>query len=204
MFKIFFGGSFDPVHVGHLIVARDVFEDLKVEKIIFVPAFQSPLKEPHRATPKQRLVMLHMATKGEGCFDVSDIEIRRGGISYTVDTAQELLSHLGERPTFLVGADSILTLHMWKDPQRLTQIARFVIADRNKKAQEVKKYFKLNFPSLREERDFFILETRNIDVSSTEIRQRLKEGKSIKWLVPEDVQEYILEKGIYIREPPPA
>ncbi len=204
MLKIFFGGSFDPVHIGHLIIARDVFEDLKVEKIIFVPAFQAPLKEPHWATPKQRLVMLYMATKGEGCFDVSDIEIRRGGISYTVDTAQELFSHLGERPTFLVGADSILTLHMWKDPQRLTQIARFVIADRNKKAQEVKKYLKLNFPSLREERDFFLLETRNIDVSSTEIRQRLKEGKSIKWLVPEDVQEYILEKGIYIRELPPA
>ncbi len=200
MFKVFFGGSFDPVHIGHLIVARDVLEQLRAESIVFIPAFQSPLKEPHVATPKERLEMLSLAVEQEKGFEVSSLEIERGGTSYTVDTAQELFNALGERPTFLVGADSIMTLHLWKDPQKLTKIAKFVIADRYAKAQEVRSYMSSAFPNLKEGEDYMILSTRNIDVSSTEIRKRIREGRSIKWLVPERVEKYILQKGIYIRE----
>lgn len=200
MFKVFFGGSFDPVHIGHLIVARDVLEQLGVESIVFLPAFQSPLKEPHVATPQQRLEMLFLAIEQEKGFEVSNLEIERRGISYTVDTAQELFYTLGERPTFLVGADSMITLHMWKEPKKLTQIAKFVIADRNKRSKDIVDYIKAYFPWLKEGEDFFLLSTRNIDVSSTEIRKRIKEGKSIRWLVPENVEKYILQRKIYLKQ----
>ncbi len=200
MRRIFLGGSFEPVHTGHLWVARDVLEELKPDKIIFVPAFQAPLKEPHQATPQERFEMLSIATEGVKGFEVSHMEIKRGGISYTVDTAQELFINFGERPTFLVGADSILSLHMWKQPQKLIRLAVFIIADRNKRAEDVRNYLRANFPELKEGRDFYILKTRNIDVSSTEVRNRVKVGKSIKWLVPESVESYILEKGLYTKE----
>ena len=201
MFKVFFGGSFDPVHIGHLIVARDVLEQLRAEGIVFLPAFQSPLKEPHIATPQERLEMLFLAIEQEKGFEVSSLEIERQGVSYTVDTAQELFYTIGERPTFLVGADSIMTLHMWKEPQKLTQIAKFVIADRNKKSKDIVDYIKANFPWLKEGEDFFVLSTRNIDVSSKEIRKRISEGKSIRWLVPESVERYIVQKKIYLKAP---
>lgn len=200
MLKVFFGGSFDPVHIGHLIVARDVLEQLGAESIVFLPAFQSPLKEPHVATPQQRLEMLFLAIEQEKGFEVSNLEIERRGISYTVDTAQELFYTLGERPTFLVGADSMITLHMWKEPKKLTQIAKFVIADRNKRSKDIVDYIKAYFPWLKEGEDFFLLSTRNIDVSSTEIRKRIKEGKSIRWLVPENVEKYILQRKIYLKQ----
>ena len=132
MRRVFFGGSFDPIHVGHLIVARDVVEFLKVEKLIFIPTFQAPLKEPHEASPEQRYKMIELAIEGEPHFEVSNIEIKRGGISYTIDTARELFKTLGEKPTFLLGADSVLSLHMWKEAQKLTEIIKLVIVDRNK------------------------------------------------------------------------
>lgn len=201
MFKVFFGGSFDPVHIGHLIVARDVLEQLQAESIVFLPAFQSPLKEPHVATPQQRFEMLSLAIEQEKGFEVSSLEIERRGVSYTVDTAQELFYTLGERPTFLVGADSIMTLHMWKEPQKLTQIAKFVIVYRNKKSKDVVDYIKAYFPWLKEGEDYLLLSTRNIDVSSTEIRKRIKEGKSIRWLVPERVEKYILQRKVYLKVP---
>ncbi len=195
---IFFGGSFDPIHIGHLITARDIAEELRLEKVVFIPAYQAPLKEAHRASPKDRLAMLNIAIRGELIFEVSKMEIERGGVSYTVDTARELLKLFGRKPAFLVGADSMLTLHMWKEPHELVNMATFVIADREGKAEKVKRYIREIFPHLKPGKDFIILRTRNVDVSSTEIRKRLKEGRSIKWLVPEKVEEYILEQKLYI------
>ncbi|MEZ0336999.1 MAG: nicotinate (nicotinamide) nucleotide adenylyltransferase [Aquificaceae bacterium] len=195
--RLFFGGSFDPVHVGHLLVARDVKEALGFEKVIFLPAFQAPLKEPHLASPQDRLTMLKLAIKGLEDFEVSTMEIKRGGISYTVDTAEEIYKNFGERPFFLVGTDSFLSLHLWKEPIKLLSLARFVVVDRDGKGKKVKDYVKENFSSLKEGTDFFLLSIRRIDVSSTEIRERVKEGKSIKWMVPQEVEDYILEKGLY-------
>lgn len=194
---LFFGGSFDPVHVGHLLVARDVKEVLGFKKVIFVPAFQAPLKEPHHASPQDRLTMIQLAIKGFEDFDVSTIEIERGGISYTVDTAEELYETFKDRPFLLVGADSFLSLHLWREPIKLLSLARFVVIDREGKEKKVKDYVKENFPSLKEGSDFFLVAVRRIDLSSTEIRERVKRGKSIRWMVPEEVECYILEKGLY-------
>lgn len=195
--KLFFGGSFDPVHIGHLLVARDVKELLGFEKVVFVPAFQAPLKRPHGANPQDRLAMLRLSIQDLEGFEVSDIEIKRGGVSYTVDTAYELYTLNGEKPFFLIGADSFLSLHLWKEPHRLISLARFVIVDRENQWTRIKDYIRENFPQMKEEVDFHVATVRRIDVSSTEIRERLREGKSIRWLVPQAVEDYINSRGLY-------
>ncbi len=194
---LFFGGSFDPIHIGHLIVGMDVLEKIKAEKLTFIPAYQAPLKDPHQASPEDRLKMIELAIKGYGQFQVSNIEINRGGISYTVDTVTELSKIYGEKPHIVIGADSVLSLHLWKNPQELVSSTCLVIVDRLGKEKEVLRYLKNTFPYLRENRDYILLKARRIDVSSTEIRERVKLGKSIKWLVPESVEDYILSKGLY-------
>lgn len=195
--KLFFGGSFDPVHLGHLLVARDVRESLGFESVVFVPACQAPLKKPHVASPQDRIEMLRLSVEGVEGFEVSDIEIRRGGISYTVDTASELKALTGERPFFLVGADSFLSLHLWKEPHKLVSLARFVIVDRENRWMHLRDYIRENFPQMKEGIDFQVVAVRRIDISSTEIRERLKEGKSIRWLVPQVVEDYIHLKRLY-------
>ncbi len=195
--RVFFGGSFDPVHLGHLLVARDLMEELGIKELVFLPASQSPLKEPHKASPEDRLEMLRLATQGLEGFSISTVELKRKGISYTVDTARTLIQELGERPTFLMGADSALTLHLWKEPDELIKIAKFIVIDRASKGNEVKTYLKERFPQLKKGEDYIIVSIRRVDISSTEVRQRVKEGRSIKWLVPQEVEEYILSKGLY-------
>lgn len=100
LMRLFFGGSFDPVHMGHLIIARDVIEVLAFDGVVFVPAFQAPLKDTHVASPEDRIRMLNLALDGIEGFEVSNIEVRRGGISYTVDTAKEFYKEYGEKPFF--------------------------------------------------------------------------------------------------------
>ncbi|MCX8059944.1 MAG: nicotinate-nucleotide adenylyltransferase [Aquificaceae bacterium] len=195
---MFFGGSFDPVHVGHLIVARDVLEAMAFEKVVFLPAYQTPMKEPHMASPEDRLRMLELCVEGFSMYEVSDLEIRRGGVSYTVDTARELQELYGERPFFLLGADSFLTLHKWKSPEELTKVARFVVVDREGKWELVKTYLREHFPNLQEGSDLFLLSVRRLDLSSTEIRERVKRGKSIRWMVTPEVEDYIRAKGLYL------
>ncbi|MCS6957344.1 MAG: nicotinate (nicotinamide) nucleotide adenylyltransferase [Aquificaceae bacterium] len=201
--KLFFGGSFDPVHMGHLIIARDVVEVLGFNKVVFVPAFQAPLKDPHVASPEERMHMLNLALEGCEGFEVSNIELQRGGISYTVDTAKYIYKKYGERPFFLVGADSFLTLHLWKSPAELVSLARFVVVDREGYLDRIRTYVKQSFPQLTENRDFILFSARRIDISSTEIRKRVKEGRSIKWMVPESVEAYIKETGLYTTRPSP-
>ncbi|MCS6876456.1 MAG: nicotinate-nucleotide adenylyltransferase [Aquificaceae bacterium] len=195
--KLFFGGSFDPVHLGHLVVARDVMEVMGFEKVVFVPAFQAPLKEPHLASPQDRLEMLKLALEDFECFELSDMEVVRGGVSYTVDTVKEIYNQTGERPFFLVGADGFLNLHLWKEPLTLVSMVRFVVVDREDKSYLIKSYIRERFPHLREEEDFSPLSVRRIDVSSTEVRERIRKGKSIKWLVPDKVEEFIKVKKLY-------
>ncbi len=194
---VLFGGSFDPVHIGHILIARDVKEHLGAQKVIFIPAYLAPLKEGHRADPEDRLTMLRLAVEGEEGFEVEDWEIRRGGISYTVDTLKYLLPKLGTRPYFLLGADSVLRLHLWREPLRVMELARIVVVDRGGRMEEVKRYMGERFPSVREGEDILYLPARRVDVSATEIRRRLREGKSVYCMVPDRVERYIRERGLY-------
>ncbi|MFN3598507.1 MAG: nicotinate-nucleotide adenylyltransferase [Aquificaceae bacterium] len=195
--ELFFGGSFDPVHIGHLLIATDVKEAMDFERVIFLPTFQAPLKDTHLASPEDRFNMLEIAIREFEGYGISRLEIERGGVSYTVDTARHIYKNYGYKSFFLVGADSFLSLHLWKDPFELISLASFVVADRESKGKKVKEYIKENFPMLKEDRDFFLLSVRRIDISSTEIRERVKKGKSIRWMVPEGVEEYIRAKGLY-------
>jgi len=137
---VLFGGSFDPVHVGHIVIARDVREHLQAEKVIFIPAAQAPLKEGH------------------------------GAVSYTVDTLRDLLPELGSKPYFLLGADSVLRLHLWREPERILDLVRVVVVDRGGKMEEVKRYLQERFPE--KGKDTLFLPVRRIDISATEIRRR--------------------------------
>ncbi|MEN3034253.1 MAG: nicotinate (nicotinamide) nucleotide adenylyltransferase [Aquificaceae bacterium] len=195
--QIFFGGSFDPVHLGHLIIARDALEILGFEKVIFIPAFQVPLKHPHFASPEHRLNMLLLATSSEPKFLVDPVEIQRAGISYTIDTVLELSKKLSERPWLLMGEDSFKSIHLWKDSEKILNLARIVIARRHKNSQAINDYVKEHFPWLLIGKDILLIESRILEISSTEIRNRLKEGKSINWLVPDCVFEYIKKNHLY-------
>lgn len=197
--RLFFGGSFDPVHLGHLLVAMDVKERLEAKELIFLPAFQAPLKEPHVASPEDRLRMLELCVEGLEGFYVSDLEIRRGGISYTVETARVLMNVYGERQSFIIGGDSFLSFHLWKEPLEILKMARLVIVNREGESWErISAYIRENFPWLREGEDYILLNVRRIDLSSTEVRNRLREGKSIRWMVPKEVEEYIRKRGLYV------
>jgi len=203
-----YGGSFDPVHIGHLRIAEDIRETFSIEKVIFIPAYHSPLKPGSRALAEDRLNMLKLSIKNNQFFDFDDIEIKRKGKSYTIDTILYYKKKIGYTPVFIVGTDAFLTLHLWKEPFRLLKNANFIVAGRDKTSfYEVVEYIKDYFPfvKLRSDTDIpkdepsnvFYSDMRRLDISSTEIRNRIKEGKSIKYLVLPEVEEYIFNKKLY-------
>ncbi len=193
----FFGGSFDPIHNGHLILAHDIKEMFGFEKIIFMPAYISPLKRVHFATPEDRVEMLKKAIDDVHYFDIDTWEIEKGGVSYTVDTLKYIRDKYGEKPYIILGADSLLNFKNWKDPESVIENSYIVGIERNGKLEKVREYFSNYFCRFKEGKDYFLVNTRRVDISSTEIRRRVREGKSIRGMVPSEVESYIMEKGIY-------
>ncbi len=198
--KALFGGSFNPVHVGHLILARDVLETFGLEEVIFVPANLQPLKPKPLIPPNLRLHLLKVATRAERAFRVWDCELKRGGASYTVDTLKEFHRIYREKPLFIMGADSFASLHLWREPKEVLRLSRLLVLPRPG--------FEANVPLVLSnlgldatwaeanrnskhlpDADIVLFKSRILDVSSTEIRERLKAGKSISYLVPEAVEE---------------
>ena len=182
-----FGGTFNPIHVGHLILAEEAKETLGLEKVIFIPSHTPPLKQNEEITdPHHRYEMVKLAIKEDPSFLVSDIEIRRGGASYTIDTIRVLRKEMPNTEfVFLVGSDCLKDLYAWKEIEELFRICHFVIAKRPK------------FPSENVPNGFEKLDIPQVDISSRELRKRLREGKSISYQVPKAVEEYILEHKLY-------
>ena len=185
------GGTFDPIHLGHLVLAEQVKEKLKLGQVIFIPCLRSPHKTRQKLSPaKDRFRMTQLALEGNPSFSVSDIELKRKGLSYTVDTLKELKDlYPNSHIYFLTGSDVVDELGTWKDPQRLYRLAKVVIAirpgfdefdHRNRFAQKS-----------------IVVPITGIDVSSSEIRRRVKTGKSMKYLVPSGVEDYIRKKKLY-------
>ena len=199
---IFFGGSFDPIHHGHLIVARAVGEQLGFDRIVLVPAGQSPHKSRIFAPAADRLAMLKLAVEGQGIFDVSDVEIARSGPSYTIDTLHELhLRHAQARPAWVIGADMLADLPKWRRAKELVEQFDLVIAPRpmdgvklETALENVERFFG---PEHAQRLRQSVVRTPLIEISSTDIRRRIARGKSIAYLVPAAVNRYIIEHDLY-------
>ena len=202
--KVLFGGSFNPVHVAHLIVARDVLEDFGFSEVIFVPANVQPLKGELYIPAHIRLKALKAAVEGEKGFSVWDCEIRRGGTSYTYQTLKVFRELYKEEPVFMMGADSFLTFHLWKKPREILRLSRILVVSRpgcNFNPGEVLARLGVNLKVARFKRGsaeregwrVAVYDGRLLEISSTEIRKRLKSGRPISYLVPNGVEEVIRE-----------
>jgi nicotinate-nucleotide adenylyltransferase len=184
-----YGGSFDPVHLGHLLVAQAAMEELQLHRLFFIPAAQSPFKPDHQSAPAvARLRFLRLALAGNTNCEVDDQEIRRGGISYTVDTLRGYADRFpGANLFYLIGADHAAKLNEWREPAVLAELAEFVVVPRPGGSTTV---FPPPFRG-------GTLRGFPFGVSSSEIRARVKGGLPIDHLVPSAVAGAIRESGIY-------
>jgi nicotinate-nucleotide adenylyltransferase len=185
-----FGGSFDPPHVGHLLAASDAFEALRLDKLVFIPAAVQPLKTDIQAAPAHhRLTMLQLLVGSDERFAVDAVEIERAGVSYTVDTLETFAQRFPHAELFfLIGVDAMATFDVWREPRRILALARLAILRRPEApAGEVN----VGRAGTIE------LATRLVDVSSTEVRERVRAGKSIRGFVPESVAAYIETERLY-------
>lgn len=188
-----FGGTFDPIHNGHLIIAEYLRDELGLEEIWFVPAKIHPLKNNYEITsPEHRLNMLSLAIQDNPRFKVTEVELQREGISYTIDTIDELFRrHDGLDPQFFffIGMDNVNELYKWKDPRGILRKAQVVAFGRpGFKADEKAKEF---IPLIK------FVNVPLLEISSTFIRQRIQKNRSVRYLIPAAVEQYIREKNLY-------
>ena len=189
-----FGGTFDPPHLGHLLVAIDAIETLELDRLVLVPAGEQPLKVGVvRATGADRLEMVRRLVGQDPRLEVDPIETERAGLSYTVDTLAE---YAAREPSaerfFLVGADVMESFEQWREPDRVLELAQMVVLQRSTPGGG-----RVPAPRAASARPPRVLRTRTIDISSTEIRARIGAGRSIRGFVPDAVAEYIAEAGLY-------
>jgi len=206
--QIIFGGTFDPVHLGHTGIAGEIAQTLGVTRIMLLPTAGNPLKHHAAATPAQRLDMLRLATAHEIFFEICDYELFRTPPTYTIDTVEYLTSagRLTGHTGFIIGADSLNDLHHWRRVDELLTMVDLVIAVRPPEdlssVWEKINSLKPRFGNESAERmKSNIVRTKLYDISSTEIRSRAAEGKSLAGLVAPSVEEYIKTNGIYRRQP---
>src|SRR5438552_17334905 len=182
-----FGGTFDPVHVGHLAIANAALESVPLDRVLFVLARRSPLKERGPVAPEaDRLRMLELAIAGEPRFSVARAELERDGPSERVDTLERLS---GADDLYLIlGSDAIADFPRWKDPERIARLATLVVAERPGAPERVGDAAIVRFDAPR------------LDISSRELRARAARGLSLRYLVPEPAWKHILDHGLYRTE----
>jgi nicotinate-nucleotide adenylyltransferase len=194
-----FGGSFDPVHIGHLIIAQDAVEQLELDRMIFVPAAVSPHKQHCQPVEgRHRLEMLQLAIESNFRFEVSDMELARGGTSYTFDTIQHVQAdHPNAELFFIMGLDSLVDLHLWRNCDQLLESCTVVPLGRGGEdpADVVAKSGLSN--GWKAKLLNRLIRIHEIEVSASEIRMRIAEGLSIQTLVPPEVEMYIAEHNLY-------
>jgi len=178
-----YGGTFDPVHHGHLILAREAREQLGLDRVILIPAGVSPHKlDRPPAPPEIRAAMVEASVAEEEGLDWDDCEIRREGPSFAIDTVRQMMTRFpGAKIFYLIGSDNLPALDTWKEIDELRELVRFVVLDRGAGAVEG------GFPQIR----------RQVDVSSTDIRNRIATGRSVRYLVPEPVCSLISRHRLY-------
>jgi len=198
------GGTFDPIHMGHLIIAEEVRARLDLTEILFVPAGQPWLKlnNANAISPvEHRLEMVRLAIADEPAFRLSTMEIDRPGPSFTVDTMAELRRQIGAdgKLYFILGWDNLNQLPRWHQPQRLVELCRLVPVRRVGFASPDLDSLEADVPGLA--KSLVMLDTPQIEISASEIRQRVARGLSIHQLVPEPVERYIIERRLYVKKP---
>jgi len=182
-----FGGSFNPVHIGHLLVAQDIMEKLRLDKIIFIPAFNPPHKK-YLLPFEHRWQMLKRAIAENPCFELSDIEKKRGGKSFTIDTLTELKNEFPrDRLYFIMGTDQYAELASWREPKHLFNLAKIVVIQRPGFGQ---KKFEVKKP--------IFIKVIQIDIASADIRQRIRQKSSVRYMLPEKVWQYIISHRLYL------
>jgi nicotinate-nucleotide adenylyltransferase len=181
-----FGGTFDPPHLGHWLAAVDAAEALALDEVVWVPAAQQPLKAgSSSADAAHRLAMARLMVQGEGRFRVDAVELERGGLSFTVDTLRAYRERYPDAALFLLlGSDAAATLPKWREPEVIRALAEIVVLTRGGEAVEL--------PS-----GVRAVPTRRVDLSATEIRERVAAGRSIRGFVPDAVAAYIAAHGLY-------
>lgn len=188
------GGSFDPVHLGHLILAEEVREELGLERVVFVPAGQPWLKGRGVSPDSHRLEMVRRAIADNPAFALSTVEIDRPGPTYTVDTL-EALGGEGAGLVFLMGWDALAGLPRWHQPQRIIQLCHLAVVPRPGFPPPDVPALERELPGIASR--LHLLARPVLDISASLIRQRVKEGRSIRYLVPPAVGEYIKAQGLY-------
>lgn len=205
-----FGGALNPIHYGHLRPAEEARHGLGLDRVIFIPSGNPPLKSEDLAPAEQRVKMALLAIRGNPAFEVSDIECSGIGKSYTVETVRTFRK---ERPddyfVFILGSDAFADLHLWKEPDALASLIDFCVLSRP--GFDVKKALSSPFVTgpakqagggiqkagLKGGRDVFFLDVTMLGISATDIRRRAREGVSIKYLLPESVESYIIANNLY-------
>ena len=188
----FLGGSFDPVHLGHLITAQDALEQHGLDRVIFVPAAQAPLKPNEVQCPAgERLAMVRAAIGGDARFEVSDHELRKGGVSYTIDSARHFKKQFPNDTLFwIIGGDQLPQLHKWRDIAELAKLVEFIFLERP--GHPAKMHAEI--PGLRLHR----CDGHLVDISSTELRARIRQNLPLDHLVPHKAVALIREKRLYL------
>lgn len=193
------GGTFDPIHNGHLVLAEQIRTRFNLQKIYFIPVGNAPHKKNiTKSTKYDRFNMTKLAIESNDKFEVSDIEIVKEEISYTIDTVKELKNMINENDKlyFITGADAILLIDTWKDYKELFDLVTFIGATRpGISIEELKD--KINEVKVKHGVDIEITNVPALAISSTDIRRRVESGESIRYLLPESVERYIHENGIY-------
>ncbi len=203
-----FGGTFNPVHIGHIRGAISVYETFNLDKIILVPTGIPPHKKNDVIDAAYRYKMIQLAVCGLDFFEVSRIEIDSNQINYTIDTISKLKNiYKDDDMFFMVGTDAFFYLNLWKDYKELTKLVPFILMKRPEfdTTPIVDKYKEwLNFFDVEgkfeyniKSRTVFIYAPPAFDISSSMVRDRIKKGKTIRYLVPEKVEEFIDRKGLY-------
>ncbi len=205
-----YGGTFDPVHLGHLRAALEVAEELDLDKVYFMPCAEPPFRKDVRATAAERLEMVRLAIAGNPRFDISDLEIRRGGKSYAVESLEELKREQpASRLCFLVGADAFFSIHSWYQPMKLFELADFAVMTRpGAPGRDIAEYLERYLdPAFAQAEGGWVrlpgghgarrVTTTLLDISSTDLKRRAAQGLSLSYLVPPPVEEYIKAMKLY-------
>ena len=192
------GGTFDPIHLGHLLIAEECRAALGLEQVLFVPAGRPWLKEGQAVTDAQhRVRMVELAIASNPHFQVCRHEVDRPGLSYTVDTLEQLQAELPRAAElyFILGLDAFESFCRWKEPERVLELCRLVVVGRPGYSDEARELLLARFQSQADR--IWLLPAHRVGFSATEIRRRAAEGVSFRYQVPEAVEAYILERGLY-------